>query len=153
MGQFSSCVITPIDRLTQKGLRAVLSCVFGVSTPIPGMTHWDNIVRYNNRFCILIFPGIGGKIFWLVISKLDKTYVYPNIPRFTREDAVARCESILDLPIWRDVKFRDIWARRKMFTMNPLEEFLVRTWHYGRMICIGDSISKVSSILRMLSLV
>lgn len=138
-------ITSSIDRSIRKGIRAVFSCVFGVSTPVPGMTHWDHVVRYNDRFCILIFPGIGGKIFWLVISKLDKTYFYPNIPRFTKDDAVARCEDIMDLPIWREIKFRDIWAKKKMFTMNPLEEYLMKVWHYGRMVCIGDSVSKVST--------
>lgn len=111
------------------------------------MPRWEHVVRYNNKFSILIFPGIGGKIFWLVVSKLDKTYVYPNIPIFSRDEAIARCESVLDLPIWQDVKFSDVWARRRTFTMTALEEYLSRTWHHGRMVCIGDSISKVSKRL------
>lgn len=119
------------------------SCIFGMSNPIPGRKHWQHIIRIGPGFTFLIFPAAGDSLFWVLIEKLPHKYIYPDVPRFSQEDAVTRCEAAASQPVWQEVRFRDIWAQRRGFRMVALEENLFRTWHHGRIICIGDSISKV----------
>ncbi|KAE8151568.1 hypothetical protein BDV25DRAFT_171339 [Aspergillus avenaceus] len=119
-------------------------CIFGISNSIPGVKYWDHVIRYNSNVTLLVFPGTENGVFWLLIQRLDQKYTYPNVPRFGKEEAVARCESLADLAVWEEVRFGDIWEQRRTFHMTALEEGLLDRWNYGRMVCIGDSVSKIT---------
>nr|A0A0M3STX4.1 RecName: Full=FAD-dependent monooxygenase aurC; AltName: Full=Aurovertin biosynthesis cluster protein C; Flags: Precursor [Calcarisporium arbuscula]ALD83629.1 FAD-dependent monooxygenase [Calcarisporium arbuscula] len=125
-------------------LAAEFACVFGVAKAVPGQGRWEHILRYNEDFCFMFFPASGTDVFFNVIYKLNQKYVYPDIPRFTKEEGIEVCESVGDFPVWEDVKFRDIWAQRIAFTCVPLEEHMFKNWHHRRIICVGDSVSKMS---------
>ncbi|PGH18167.1 hypothetical protein AJ80_04554 [Polytolypa hystricis UAMH7299] len=123
---------------------AEFSGVFGVSNPIRGVKNWQSVTYYGEGLTILVLPLRENSVFWLVISKLDRKYVYPNIPRFSRGDARCICEPLASTSIWADVKFGDLWERRRAFNMSALEEYMFEVWHYGRIVCIGDSVSKIA---------
>lgn len=123
------------------------SCIFGMSNPIPGRKGWQHVIRLGPGFTILIFPAAADSLFWVLIEKLARKYTYPDAPRFSQDDAVSHCEAAADFPIWDGVRFRDIWAQRRGFRMVALEENLFRTWHHGRIVCIGDSMSKVGNLV------
>lgn len=125
------------------GLAAEFACVFGVCKAVPGQDRWEHIIRYNQDFCFLFFPASGTDVFFNVIYKLKQKYAYPNIPRFTQDDAIQVCESVADFPVWKDVKFRDVWEQRITFALVPLEEHMFTNWHHRRIVCVGDSVSKV----------
>ncbi|KAL4875878.1 hypothetical protein BJY04DRAFT_232116 [Aspergillus karnatakaensis] len=128
----------------KSGLSAEYGCVFGVCKAVPGQDRWEHIIRYNQDFCFLFFPATGTDIFFNVIYKLRRKYFYPNIPRFTQADAIEVCESVADFPVWNDVTFGDLWAQRIKFALVPLEEHMYKTWSYRRIVCVGDSVSKMS---------
>ncbi|KFG86078.1 putative FAD-dependent monooxygenase [Metarhizium anisopliae] len=128
----------------KSGLSAEFACVFGLCKAVPGEGRWEHIIRYNKDFCFLFFPASGTDVFFNVIYKLKQKYKYPNIPRFTQDDAIKVCESVGDFPVWKDIKFRDVWKQRTTFALVPLEEHMFRNWHYRRIVCIGDSVSKMS---------
>lgn len=128
----------------KSGLSAEYGCVFGVCKAVPGENRWEHIIRYNENFCFLFFPASGTDLFFNIIYKLKQKYMYPNIPRFTQDEAIEVCESVADFPVWNDVKFGDIWEQRLNFALVPLEEHMFRNWHHRRMICVGDSVSKMS---------
>ncbi|KAG2411786.1 hypothetical protein HFD88_009342 [Aspergillus terreus] len=128
----------------QASMSVEFSCIFGMSNPIAGRKRWQHIIRIGPGFTFLIFPAAGDSLFWVLIEKLPHKYIYPDVPRFSQEDAIARCEAAASQPIWEEVRFRDIWLQRRGFRMVALEENLFRTWHHGRIICIGDSISKMT---------
>lgn len=46
--------------------------------------------------------------------------------------------------ITEDVTFGDIWAKRKTFTLLPMEEGVLQDWHWGRFAVVGDAAHKVS---------
>ncbi|KAI9369039.1 hypothetical protein BJX61DRAFT_549898 [Aspergillus egyptiacus] len=128
----------------KSGLTAEYGCVFGVCKAPPGQDRWEHIIRYNQDFCFLFFPATGTDIFFNVIFKFKRKYRYPNIPRFTKADAAQICESVVDFPVWNDVKFGDLWEQRLKYTLVPLEEHMFKNWHYRRIVCLGDSVSKMS---------
>lgn len=129
--------------LTFQGLSAEYGCVFGVCKAPPGQDRWEHIIRYNQDFCFLFFPATGTDIFFNVIFKFKRKYRYPNIPRFSKADAVKICESVVDFPVWNNIKFGDLWEQRLKFALVPLEEHMFKNWHYRRIVCLGDSVSKV----------
>ncbi|KNG89842.1 putative FAD-dependent monooxygenase [Aspergillus nomiae NRRL 13137] len=133
-----------ISKKEKSDMTVEFACVFGISNPVEGVKSWDHVIRYNRGVTLFVFPGTDNGVFWLLFRKLDKRYTYPNTPRFTKEDAISTCESLVDLAVWENVHFGDIWRQRRTFHMTALEEGLLRTWHYGRIVCIGDSVSKMT---------
>lgn len=91
----------------------------------------------------MFFPADGTDNFFNVIFKLKKKHRAPNIPRFTEQEGIEMCESLADSPVWGDIKFGDVWKQRTTFTCVPLEEHMFKKWHHQRIICVGDSVSKV----------
>lgn len=125
------------------GLVTEYAAVLGISTGDTGIERGEQIFRFIDGSVIFLFGGKDGSVGWLLVQKLDKKYVWPDRPRFTQDDAARFCEALLDVPIWRDTKFSDLWNRREQFAIISLEEGIVQQWNYGRIICIGDSVNKV----------
>ncbi|CAG8947879.1 unnamed protein product [Penicillium salamii] len=122
-------------------------CVFGISDPVPGIIPGEQIMRCHNGVSIFVIGGKYGLIGWCVIQKLDRRHHYPKIPRYTQTDAASLCQQFRSLPIQNHLKFGDIWERRKTAVMSTLVEGLLKTWHYGRIVCIGDSVNKTTPTL------
>ncbi|KAL4957974.1 hypothetical protein BDW69DRAFT_155076 [Aspergillus filifer] len=133
-----------ISEKDKAGMAAEFGCVFGVCKAPPGQDRWEHIVRYNQDFCFLFFPATGTDIFFNVIYRLKRKSHYPNIPRFSEAEAIQVCESVADFPVWNGVKFGDLWAQRTRVVLVPLEEYMYKDWHYRRIVCIGDSVSKMT---------
>ena len=125
-------------------MAAEYSCTFGISSPVPGIKTGDQIVSLNDGFAIMTLNGAEGIIFWFLIQKLDKKYFYPNVPRFTQADAVASCERARGAKVWNEITFGELWDNSDVVSMTALDEYILRTWTVGRMVCIGDSVHKVS---------
>jgi hypothetical protein len=56
---------------------------------------------------------------------------------------MAFSERLKDTQIIPGVLWSDVWSRREVFAMVPLEEALFKNWHFDRLVCIGDSMLKV----------
>jgi FAD dependent monooxygenase len=125
--------------------------VFGISTSIPGLRSGEHVNVYGDGFCVITFHGKDGCIFWFIIEKLHKKFTYPNAPRFTPEDASHFCGRLTDVPVWKDVTVGDLWRKKTVASMTALEEGLLSTWFFDRLVLLGDSVHKVSPLLNLLS--
>ncbi|KAI1979020.1 hypothetical protein LOZ53_004500 [Ophidiomyces ophidiicola] len=126
------------------GMHAEYRCIFGISQPVVGINPGEQIIRCFKNLSFLVFPGKDGCIGWFAIQKLDRKYIYPTAPRLSHDEVREKAENLVDFPIWKGVRFGDIWMRTTGYSSTSLEENLFRTWHYGRAICVGDSISKLA---------
>ncbi|KAK7403403.1 hypothetical protein QQX98_010816 [Neonectria punicea] len=120
------------------------SCVFGVSQGLPGLRAGEQVMRMYNGRTLVVIPYKDELVFWFLVQKLDRKYEYSNAPRFTLEDAAAKCLQVADALIVDAVKFEDVWNTRQAFNMVPLEENLFKTWSFGPVVCIGDSMHKMT---------
>lgn len=114
-----------------------------MSKPISGIRTGEQIVRCYDGFAVFVFCGKDSEIGWFVVDKLDRRYQYPEKPAYSTADNIRFCESIGDVEIWEDVRFSDIFNARTSFSAALVEENVFQTWHHGRIVCIGDSITKV----------
>ena len=57
-------------------------------------------------------------------------------------------EQYVDDHIWNSVRFKDIWDKREVFGATNLEENVFKTWHWGRVVCLGDSMHKVRLVAK-----
>lgn len=119
------------------------SCVFGISQDVPELQPGEQILRMCHGSTIFVM-GSTGVIFWFIVTELDRRYEYHDAPRYTDEEAAAFCEARLDAVVKEGVTFECLWRKRHVFNMLPLQESLFQTWSHGRVVCIGDSVHKVS---------
>lgn len=101
-------------------------------------------MHINDGWSMVVIPSKDDLVFWFIARKLDRTYGYEDAPRFTDKDAAAECERYLDVQIWHGLKFGDIWAKRSHASMTVLQEGVFEKWSCGRVVCIGDSIHKMT---------
>ncbi|KIL84122.1 hypothetical protein FAVG1_12699 [Fusarium avenaceum] len=120
------------------------SCVFGVSRALSGLRAGEQVMRVYNGRTLVVIPYKDELIFWFLVQKLDQTYEYSNAPRFTLEDAATQCLQVADSVIADGIQFKDVWKTRQAFNMVSLEENLFKTWSFGPVVCIGDSMHKVA---------
>ncbi|KAK6215655.1 FAD binding domain-containing protein [Colletotrichum tabaci] len=131
-------------RMEKDRMSAEYSCVFGISRGPSGLKAGEQIMRMYDGRTLVVIPSKDDVVFWFLSRKLDRKYKYSEAPRFTLEDAAAECAELADAPLGNDVRFGDVWKIRQTFNMVVLEENLLRTWSFGRVLCIGDSIHKMT---------
>lgn len=130
-----------------------IACIYGISSSHPLLTPVQQFTCYNNGWSMLIIVGQNGRIFWFLLLQLDQQYTYLETPRFSAEDAAAYSARLRGKRCWETVTFGEIWDRREISSMTPLEEMVFRQWSCQRMVCIGDSMHKVRRAPLLLSTV
>ncbi|KAJ5385123.1 hypothetical protein N7517_003034 [Penicillium concentricum] len=133
-----------ISQRDKEGLKVEYKCVFGISKSIPGLETGEHINRYGDKFSVITFHGKDGRVFWFIIQKLDQAHFYPNVPRYSPEDAANLCGKLADVPILGDICVGDLWENRLVVSMTALEEGLLDTWHFHRIVLLGDSVHKMT---------
>lgn len=120
--------------------------MFGISTKLDGMEQGLNHVTFDKDRSSLIIVGKNGRIFWFIFVKNDKIYKAPNIPKYTTEDKAKFLKDHGDLVIRNDprVTFNTFMTTEVSSTLVALEEAAYENWSYGRMVCAGDSIHKMT---------
>ncbi|KAL4877623.1 hypothetical protein BJY04DRAFT_230591 [Aspergillus karnatakaensis] len=129
----------------KQGLTAEYACIYGISSSIPGLMSGENVNVYRSGFTALTFHS-GEHVYWFMIKKLDRKYTYPDIPRFSLEDAEDLCAQFADVAISGDVSVRDVWDSRKVASMTAMEEGIFPTWTHGRIVLLGDAVRKMTVI-------
>ncbi|KAI9039671.1 FAD-dependent oxidoreductase [Aspergillus affinis] len=125
-------------------LRAEYVCLFGISRPVDGINPGDQIISCYDNKSILVFPSKDASIGWALIKKLDRGYILPDSALLSNAEVQTMGQAAADLTIYRDVRFRDLWIRTPRYSTTLLQEGLLDTWHYGRIVCVGDSVSKMT---------
>src|SRR5690349_7335957 len=106
--------------------------LFGLSMPVPGLPHEPDQAVVNKDFFFLIIPCSRGRFGWFIFEKLDKEVSTPNIPRYTQKEADDMVRQYMDHSITENVLFRDIYDKRIVSGLVPLEEYLAERWTWNR---------------------
>ncbi|KAG7142351.1 FAD-dependent monooxygenase BOA8 like protein [Verticillium longisporum] len=128
----------------RNGLKAEFQCLFGLSTRTRGVNAGEMDVNFASGFSTMVIGGKGGRVFWFVFAKMDKTYTSPNIPKYSYEDAVAFANEYMDFTIKDGLKFSDLWQSRTSVTLAATEEAELKEWTWGRIACVGDNVHKMT---------
>ncbi|KAL2177766.1 uncharacterized protein P884DRAFT_277482 [Thermothelomyces heterothallicus CBS 202.75] len=121
------------------------NCIFGISYGITKLQPGDFITCYNPGRCGLAIVAEGGKVFWFAQERLPRTYRLHEIPRYTTDDArdfIARHSDLIFLKGPDGLTLADFWEKTSSFRLLPIEEAKFKLWHWGRIVCVGDSIHK-----------
>ncbi|GKZ39505.1 hypothetical protein AbraIFM66950_000452, partial [Aspergillus brasiliensis] len=130
--------------LVTKSTTTEYCCIFGISSCVPTLEIGDQINAFHDNLTLIIFIGKNKRAFWFVVKKLDRKYTYPDRPRFD-DDYMARiCEKLSNRHLTKDLTFGQVWSTRVVASVTALEENVFRTWFHGRIVCVGDSVHKMT---------
>lgn len=121
-------------------------CLFGMSSPVPGLQDKEQYRTFNKDWSFLVVVGKDSRVYWFVFEKLDKKYQPPNMPRYYNQEAdqAEFVKPFLNRRVSETVDLDAVWTRRTATTLTVLEESYHRHWTYERIVCLGDSIHKMT---------
>ncbi|RGP80702.1 bikaverin cluster-monooxygenase [Fusarium longipes] len=119
------------------------ACVYGISSPTPGISEGDCFSVYRQGASILGFTGKGGVVFWFVFEDLGRPWSLSEVPRYSDADVDPVCQSVSHLKIDNGIIFADIYANRTIARKVVLEEGMAKTWHSARAVLVGDAAHKM----------
>jgi hypothetical protein len=106
----------------------------------------DYDITYAKDMSTLSIVGKGGRVFWFLFVKMEQVSNVPDIPRFTEDDARKLVDETGYLAVKENSKVtvRDLYNAKVSSTLVALEEADFEQWSWGRMVCIGDAIHKMT---------
>ncbi|KAI9148932.1 FAD-dependent monooxygenase BOA8 [Paramyrothecium foliicola] len=119
-------------------------CLFGMSTATPGLEAQSHYRTFNKDWSFLVVIGKDSRCFWFVFEKLDEKCQPPNMPRYTEADQGDFVKPFLKRFVSQTVKFEELWQRKEASTLTVLQEAQHNHWTYDRIVCLGDSIHKMT---------
>ncbi|KAG8627689.1 hypothetical protein KVT40_003562 [Elsinoe batatas] len=128
-------------------MSAEYQCLFGISKSVEGLDEAGRLdVTYEKHMSTMNIVMEPGRSFWFVFRKLDRVYKHDEIPKYTAEDAKQFMEDTkhINMEPNGSVTLDDTYKSSVSYTLVPLEEAQYEKWFYRRMVCIGDSIHKVT---------
>ncbi|KAE8154666.1 hypothetical protein BDV25DRAFT_135585 [Aspergillus avenaceus] len=128
----------------RKCIRAEYCCVFGISSPTPGL--YQRQVNRTIDDGIFFFGALGkdDQVFWFLCFHMGDVYHGSDIPKFDEAQRESLLESALDKCVGEGVCFDKLYKNTIRSALVPLEEGVYRYWNWGRMVCIGDSSHKTA---------
>lgn len=126
-------------------ISAEYNCIFGIGKPVEGfVTPGDSHRSYDKNHSTLSFVGVGGILYWFLFSKLDKRYHGKEIPRYTTEQMEEAAHAFDKIHMTDKITFDEVFKQRTFTNMLCVEESQHEHWSSGRIVCIGDSVHKMT---------
>lgn len=112
---------------------------------MPSVPEGESHVAADVDHSALVFVGKGGVPQWFFFSKMPQKYIgKANIPRYTKADMDAEVEKYGDFQAIENVTIKQLIDNTKTYSYFPLEEANHEHWTYKRIVCLGDSIHKMT---------
>lgn len=124
--------------------------MFGLSTNT-GDLQKDVAYQVSGKdMTIGVFGGAKGEALWFVFFQADaerSKHRGLDAPRFTQEEGLEICRKYSGAKLTEKTNFGDVFANRHRITTQACPNHCLKRWHYGRLICLGDSVAKTNPIL------
>ncbi|PYI09367.1 FAD/NAD(P)-binding domain-containing protein [Aspergillus sclerotiicarbonarius CBS 121057] len=114
---------------------------------------WDPAQPFASPYQLLYgsFPAIWQPGQGYDVQDQDRAIILPretsNRVWYTEEDIEALGHDFAEFPSTRTMKVKDIWPGMQGIGMTNLEEGIVRHWHLGRVVLVGDACHKMTTHL------
>lgn len=123
-------------------MKATYQSLIGCAGPIETEGPEDNWEIRSNGMTLQVIPGLDQSRYFFLYKRLDT----PTCERtkYTQEQADQFAEAYTDFYFTPELKFGDLWKARKHATLVNLEEGVAKTWHWNRVVLMGDAAHKVT---------
>lgn len=134
------------DEEMQNTMTAEYKCLFGISAAHPSLPPQSFDVTFRKDVAPLVVTSNARQVHWFLIARMPRVFHAGHIPSFSQDDARAFAEENRDIPLTPGgtVSFGDIWATKHTCNLVALEEAFFEHWTYGRFVCLGDSVHKMT---------
>ncbi|KAE9365185.1 FAD/NAD(P)-binding domain-containing protein [Stipitochalara longipes BDJ] len=133
----------PFDTTNENTMLATFQSLVGYGPNIDGLETETFFEGHGKNITTLISPKKDGVVFF-VLRPLPKPT--KSGKKYTFDDAAAMARDCSSLFVAPNVKFEQLWALQKSAVLVNQEEGLAPKWHWGRIVCLGDSVHKMTSI-------
>ncbi|KAK1963164.1 FAD/NAD(P)-binding domain-containing protein [Colletotrichum sublineola] len=127
------------------------ACVFGTAKPTPGIKPGDVISASGDGTVVGCMGGADGRVFvfWFwTLPASQRSCPIDDIPRFDDEDKRRELARGADAIIADNgLRFRAVVDNLKFSGVTALPHFVMRRWHYGRIIILGDAAHKFNPLV------
>ncbi|KAL6364307.1 hypothetical protein LRP88_02226 [Fusarium phalaenopsidis] len=119
------------------------TCVFGISNKPScyGSRSQQMVLGQDHAYLVIAAPK--DRVYWFLFDGLPETKYGRHIPKYSKADEEVLVGARRDDPVTEDLTFGDLYDKKIMSTLVPLEEYVFDRWHYKRIITIGDSAHKI----------
>ncbi|OAA73961.1 Monooxygenase, FAD-binding protein [Cordyceps fumosorosea ARSEF 2679] len=101
----------------------------------------------NQGRSYLTYGNAEGRIFWGLMERLPEPIKGSKAPRYTQAEMDALVEKRFDDEVVTGVTLGDLWkGSSETNGMLPLQNWVFDTWHFGRLVTVGDSAHKMVPI-------
>ncbi|KAF5622315.1 hydroxylase [Fusarium sp. NRRL 52700] len=118
-------------------------CIFGISKRPPALGYRSQQMVVGDGHAYLIIAAPGDRTYWFLFDGLPETKRGKDISKYTKADEEELMKKHHGDHITRDATFGELYDRKIMSTLVPLEEYVFDRWHYKRIVTIGDSAHKI----------
>ncbi|KAH7230268.1 hypothetical protein B0J15DRAFT_518297 [Fusarium solani] len=118
-------------------------CIFGISNKPScyGSRSQQMVLGQDHAYLVIAAPK--DRVYWFLFDGLPETKYGRDIPKYSKADEEVLVGARRDDPVTEDLTFGDLYDKKIMSTLVPLEEYVFDRWHYKRIITIGDSAHKI----------
>jgi len=120
------------------------NCLFGIAKLPDGWVEPGDVnFCLGNDRCASLISAKNDRVCFFASEKLDKTYSLADAPRYTDNAKEAQAFVARNGHMtWKNLTLADVWDKTFSFRLVPLEEGVFKTWTWGRIACVGDSVHK-----------
>lgn len=120
-------------------------CIFGISKPGKGFPQHQTTHVQGKGHSYLLSTGPGNAVYWFLFKKLDIPLRGPpdSTPRYTDAERDTLAQAHADDILSTTLTFGALYRAKTTATLQTLPEVLFKTWHYKRIMTIGDAAHKV----------
>ena len=133
----------PFDTTDESPMLATYQSLSGYGPKIDGLDTETFFEGHGNNITTLISPKKDGVVFFVLRPLQEPT---KSGKKYTFEDAAKMAKDCSGLFVAPNLKFEQVWAQQKSAMLVNQEEGLAPTWHWGRIVCLGDAVHKMTSI-------
>ncbi|KAL4818813.1 hypothetical protein BDW67DRAFT_194375 [Aspergillus spinulosporus] len=146
MWRLAESQISPVLVKEKRNMTVDYMCLLGMTSPSKEMTATMKPGEIYTRSYLHVFwtiiPNFDNTINWFVMIKLDRTYVHPDVPRWSQKEVKAKLEELGDYPLYGQIRFCDLWQNTLSLTPNFAQ---------GANLCIETSAALANSLHRLSS--
>ncbi|OMP83695.1 Zeaxanthin epoxidase, chloroplastic [Diplodia seriata] len=135
----------------RQDIKCEYACVFGLAKPTPGIAPGDVIAASKPQSTVGCMGGKDHEIFLFWFWKLPPSLhscAVDKIPRFTKEDEIRELERGGDVIVADNgLRLREVAKNLERSAVTALPHYVMRKWHFGRIIIIGDASHKFNPLV------
>ena len=122
------------------------TCLLGFGPGEPQMKNELSVVQ--NKGQTILLGTQPKRCFYFLFTRVSKPWSSYTRPSYTQEDAEKMAASVADVPISESMVFGELWKKKYRGALCDIEEGVLRHWHYGRTVLVGDTAHKVRNTVQ-----